>query len=184
MRAGDITAMKKNSGHRSLYGSLAVLAVLAALFLYPATGRAAGPAALKIGDPPPRFVLQDLDGRTVTVPDDLKGKAVIIHFWADWCQYCVDEMPAIDGLYRQYRDKGLSVYAVNVSQTADVAKTFVKRVKVSYPILLDTDGKTAKQYSVLGLPRTFFLDRKGRIKYKLLGEASEETLRKLILNML
>jgi peroxiredoxin len=144
----------------------------------------AGPQMLKIGDPPPRFALQDLDGRTVTVPDDLKGKAVIIHFWADWCQYCVEEMPAIDGLYRQYRDKGLTVYAVNVSQSADVAKAFVKRVRVTYPILLDPDGKTAKQYSVLGLPRTFFLDRKGRIKYKLLGEANAETLERLIKNTL
>jgi cytochrome c biogenesis protein CcmG, thiol:disulfide interchange protein DsbE len=145
---------------------------------------AAGPQTLKIGDAPPRFALQDLDGKTVTVPDDLKGKAVIIHFWADWCQYCVEEMPAIDGLYRQYRDKGLVVYAVNVSQSADVAKAFVKRVKVTYPILLDPDARTAKQYSVLGLPRTFFLDRKGRIKYKLLGEANAETLERLIKNTL
>ena len=184
MQDRHITAMKENTGHRSWRGPLAALAVIVALFLAPASAGAAGPAALKIGDPPPRFALQDLDGGTVTVPDDLRGKAVIIHFWADWCQYCVEEMPAIDGLYRQYRDKGLAVYAVNVSQTADVAKAFVKRVKVSYPILLDLDGKTAKQYSVLGLPRTFFLDRKGRIKYKLLGEASADTLRKLILNML
>ena len=143
-----------------------------------------GRQALKIGDPPPRFALSDLSGRTVTVPDDLRGKAVIIHFWADWCQYCAEEMPVIDGLYQRYRDKGLTVYAVNVSQSADVAKAFVERVKVSYPVLLDSDGNTAKQYSVLGLPRTFFLDRKGRIKYKLLGEADAETLERLIKNTL
>jgi cytochrome c biogenesis protein CcmG/thiol:disulfide interchange protein DsbE len=141
---------------------------------------AAERSPLKIGDPPPRFTLAGLDGKTVTVPDDLAGKAVVIHFWADWCPYCVDEMPVLESLYRQYRQQGLVIYAVNVGQGPKEAKAFVDRVRVTYPVLLDREGTTAKQYNVLGLPRTFFLDRKGRIKYKLLGEASEDMLRKLI----
>ncbi len=145
---------------------------------------AAERSPLKIGDPPPRFTLAGLDGKTVTVPDDLAGKAVVIHFWADWCPYCLDEMPVLESLYRQYRQQGLVIYAVNVGQGADAAKAFVDRVRISYPVLLDREGRTAKQYGVLGLPRTFFLDRKGLIKYKLLGEASEDMLRKLVQNTL
>jgi len=139
---------------------------------------------LKIGDPPPRFTLPDLEKRNVTVPDDLRGKAVVIHFWADWCPYCLEEMPILDKLYQQYRKQGLMVYAVNVGQGLDAVRAYVSRVKITYPVLLDTDGKTAKSYGVLGLPRTFFIDRKGNIKYKLLGEASGETLRKLVVNTL
>ena len=138
---------------------------------------------LKIGDPPPSFTLQDLEGRMVT-PADFKGKAVVMHFWADWCTYCLEEMPVLDGLYRQYRDRGLMIYAVNVGQGRDAAKAFVQKMNVAYPVLLDSDSRTAKSYGVLGLPRTFFIDRKGNIKYKLLGEASGETLRKLVLNTL
>ena len=138
---------------------------------------------LKIGDPPPSFSLQALDGRIVTLAD-FKGKAVVMHFWADWCTYCLEEMPVLDGLYRQYRDRGLMIYAVNVGQGRDAAMAFVQKMKVAYPILLDSDSRTSKTYGVLGLPRTFFIDRKGNIKYKLLGEASGETLRKLVLNTL
>ena len=145
---------------------------------------AADRSALRIGDPPPAFSLPDLDGRTVTVPADLRGKAVVVHFWADWCQFCLEEMPALDQLYRQYRDRGLVILAVNVGQPRAAAQTYARRVGISYPVLLDGDSTTAKRYGVVGLPRTFFLDRKGLIKYKLLGEATTETLRKLVLNTL
>ena len=139
---------------------------------------------LKIGDPPPSFALQDTEGNMVKAPGDFRGKAVVVHFWADWCTYCLEEMPVLDGLYRQYSDQGLIIYAVNVGQSIDAARAFVSRTNVSYPVLLDPDSRTAKAYGVLGLPRTFFIDRKGNIKYKLLGEASGDTLRKLVKNTL
>ena len=161
-----------------------MLALAAAFLLAAQSGRAADRVVLKIGDPPPTFALPDLDGRTVTVPADLRGKAVIVHFWADWCPFCLEEMPALESLYRQYRDKGLVIVAVNVGQSAAAARAYTQRVGISYPVVLDGESRTAKQYGVLGLPRTFFLDRKGLIKYKLLGEASADTLRKLALNTL
>lgn len=158
------------------------IAIVLAFSVLPAQGAERG--MLKIGDPPPRFSLQDTEGRTVTAPGDFSGNTVVVHFWADWCPYCLEEMPVLDKLYQQYRKQGLMVYAVNVGQGLDVARAYVSKVKITYPVLLDTDGKTAKSYGVLGLPRTFFIDRKGNIKYKLLGEASGETLRKLVVNSL
>jgi len=169
---------------RDIIRGACVLAVAAAFLLAAPSGRAADRVMLKIGDPPPTFSLPDLDGRTVTVPADLRGKAAIVHFWADWCQFCLEEMPALESLYQQYRDKGLVIVAVNVGQSAAAARAYAKRVGISYPVVLDGESRTAKQYGVLGLPRTFFLDRKGLIKYKLLGEASAETLKKLALNTL
>ncbi len=170
----------RGAGERGLIAAAVLVLLVGSLSSAPAAER----TVLKIGDPPPRFTLAGLDGKTVTIPDDLAGKAVVIHFWADWCPYCLDEMPVLESLYRQYRQQGLVIYAVNVGQGPEAAKAFVDRVRVSYPVLLDREGRTAKQYDVLGLPRTFFLDRKGRIKYKLLGEASEDMLRKLIQNTL
>jgi cytochrome c biogenesis protein CcmG, thiol:disulfide interchange protein DsbE len=139
---------------------------------------------LKIGDPPPSFSLQDTEGKTVMAPKDFNGKTVVVHFWADWCPYCLEEMPVLDKLFQEYKKQGLMIYAVNVGQGRDAAMAYVNKVKISYPVLLDSDSRTAKSYGVLGLPRTFFIDRKGNIKYKLLGEASGETLRKLVLNTL
>jgi peroxiredoxin len=159
-----------------------VLAAVLTSLTFPADG--AERVMLKIGDPPPRFSLQDTEGRTVTAPVDFAGSAVVVHFWADWCPYCLEEMPVLDKLFQQYKNRGFKVYAINVGQGLDAARAYVSKVKITYPVLLDTDGKTAKSYGVLGLPRTFFIDRKGNIKYKLLGEASGETLRKLVLNTL
>jgi len=159
-----------------------VIAALLVFLAFPADG--AERVMLKIGDPPPRFSLQDTEGRMVTAPGDFAGNTVVVHFWADWCPYCLEEMPVLDKLYQQYKKQGLMIYAVNVGQGLDAARAYVSKMKISYPVLLDTDGKTAKSYGVLGLPRTFFIDRKGNIKYKLLGEASGETLRKLVLNTL
>jgi peroxiredoxin len=160
----------------------AVLFVLLSCHLTAANG--AERVTLKIGDPPPPFSLQDTEGRTVTAPGDFRGKTVVVHFWADWCPYCLEEMPVLENLYRQYGKQGLVVYAVNVGQGLAAARAYINRVNITYPVLLDPEGKTAKSYGVLGLPRTFFIDRKGAIKYKLLGEASGDTLRRLVLNTL
>ena len=170
--------------HKRSVNTLAALIVVSSLAwaVLPAAGAERG--MLKIGDPPPAFSLQDTDGQTVTAPDDFAGNTVVVHFWADWCPYCLEEMPVLDKLYRQYKKQGLRVYAVNVGQGLDAARAYVSRVKITYPVLLDIEGKTARSYGVLGLPRTFFIDRKGNIKYKLLGEASGDTLRKLVLNTL
>ncbi|MBS1193052.1 MAG: cytochrome biosis protein [Nitrospirae bacterium] len=159
-------------------------ALFALLFCLVTTANGAERVMLKIGDPPPPFSLQDTEGRTVTAPGDFRGKTVVVHFWADWCPYCLEEMPVLDTLYRQYGKQGLVVYAVNVGQGLAAARAYINRVNITYPVLLDPEGKTAKLYGVLGLPRTFFIDRKGNIKYKLLGEASGDTLRKLVLNTL
>lgn len=158
------------------------IAVVLSLLAFPAAEAEQG--MLKIGDEPPRFSLQDTEGRTVTAPSDFAGNTVVVHFWADWCPYCLEEMPILDKLYQQYKKQGLMIYAVNVGQKLDVARTYVSKMKITYPVLLDVEGKTAKAYGVVGLPRTFFIDRKGNIKYKLLGEASGEMLRKLVLNTL
>ena len=139
---------------------------------------------IKIGDVPPKFALPDLTGNKVVVPDDFKGKVVIIRFWADWCTYCAEEMPAIDLVYNKYKEKGVVILAVNVGQPKNVAEAFVKNLRISYPVFLDTYSVTAKQYGVVGLPTTFILDRKGVIREKILGEAERDSFEKMVVNLL
>jgi peroxiredoxin len=145
---------------------------------------AADRPVLRVGDPFPSRALPGLRGPSMTVPDDLNGKVTVVHFWTDWCGSCREEMPALETLFGRYRGRGLLIVAVNVGQTRTQVKKFIDDLKITYPVLLDTEGKTARDYGVVGLPRTFILDRNGIIRYKILGEADEESIRKLLVGLL
>jgi len=161
-------------------------AVLLALFLIGnATGVfAAGGTPLRVGSNPPRVVLASLNGTTVRVPDDFRGKVIILHFWAGGCSSCKEEMPAMEKLYEMYGRKGLVILAVNVGQRKEVVRQLAKDAGITYPVLLDPDQKMAASYDVVGVPRTYLVDRKGIIRYKILGSASSETLKKQVLSLL
>ena len=112
------------------------------------------------------------------------GKVVILHFWQVGCRSCKLEMPALDELYGKYRGKGLEVLAVNVGQKAGVVRTFAAELGVSYPILIDPDGKSAASLGVTDVPRTYMIDRICIVRYRILGGGSPEMLKKLILSLL
>lgn len=162
------------------------IAVLLAfsLGISPAAALAAGKTPLKIGDAPPRMALPDLRGGTVRLPDDFRGKVLILHFWTGGCSSCKEEMPAMESLYGKYGNKGLVILAVNVGQRRDLVKKLVQGIGISYPVLLDTEKEVARKYDVVGVPRTYIVDRKGVVRYKILGAASEEMLKKQVLSLL
>lgn len=166
-------------GFRSALSALFLLSLLV-----PEWSAGAEKAALRIGDVPPKVTLADLTGEPLTIPDGVRGKVVILHFWTDWCNYCLVEMPALESLYNRYREQGLVVVAVNVGQQKETVEAFLAKVRVTYPVLLDAETKVSRAYGVLGVPRTFFLDRGGAIRFRVLGDASEETLHKLVRKML
>ena len=145
---------------------------------------AAGKPPLKTGDVPPRAVLSDLKGRTVRLPDDFRGKVVIIHFWAVGCSSCRVEMSAMESLYKAYSRKGMEILAVNVGQSRDTVEKMVKTQGISYRVLLDSNRAMAQKYDVVGIPRTYLIDRSGVIRYKIVGETNEAFLKKRILSML
>jgi len=139
---------------------------------------------LKIGDPPPRIALKDLNGAPVRLPDDYRGKVVIIHFWAGGCSSCKEEMPAMETLYSTYGRKGLVILAVNVGQRKDTVKVLVRGLGITYPVVLDSDREMAMKYGVVGVPRTYLVDRNGIIRYRIIGAASAEMLKKQVLSLL
>ncbi len=131
----------------------------------------------QIGFAAPDFNLESMSGGTLRL-SDLRGKVVMVNLWASWCQPCRAEMAAIDNVYRQYRDQGLEVVAVNTTfqdSEAD-ARAFVKELGVTFPIVLDRDGAASKRYALQAMPSTFFVGRDGTIGDMLFGGPMTEAL--------
>lgn len=128
------------------------------------------PAPRPVIFPAPDFTLPALSGGTLRL-SDLRGKVVLLNFWATWCFACRTEMPAIEALYQRYKDQGLEVLAVNldVLSTAGV-EAFVKEVGLTFRILLDPAWAAARAYRVLGLPTTYLVDRAGNVVVREVGE--------------
>jgi cytochrome c biogenesis protein CcmG/thiol:disulfide interchange protein DsbE len=129
------------------------------------------------------FNCQDLKGQIWSL-DKIRGKVVLLRFWADWCPYCRYEMPVIEKYYRMLKSQGFEVLAVNVKQSAAVTEAFTAQLDITFPILLDPDGKMAKRYGVYAIPTNFLIDRDGIIHEILIGEVfrEERVLRDLLKN--
>ena len=117
----------------------------------------------------PAFTLDRLDREGQLGVGDLKGKAVVVNFWASWCIPCRDEAPVLQKTYERYRDQGLVVLGVDVNDFRQDARRFMKRYGLTYPVVYDGKGSTVGNWGVRGFPETFFVDRTG----KLVGERIE-----------
>ncbi len=117
----------------------------------------------------PAFTLDRLDREGQLGVADLKGKAVVVNFWASWCVPCRDEAPVLQTTYERYRDQGLVVLGIDVNDFRQDARRFMKRYGLTYPVVYDGKGSTVGKWGVRGFPETFFVDRTG----KLVGERIE-----------
>lgn len=158
------------------------IVVLSALWVYLSripTLNAAGsaPPSPQMGFSAPDFTLDVLDGEKLTL-SDLRGKVVLVNLWASWCPPCRAEMPALDAMYRKYRDAGFVVVAVNTTyQDAEAdARAFVQRLGLTFPIVLDRDGATSQRYRLQALPTSYFVGRDGLIRDIVIGGPMSETL--------
>jgi thiol-disulfide isomerase/thioredoxin/Cu/Ag efflux protein CusF len=128
------------------------------------------PSPRPVSFPAPDFTLPTLSGAPLRLAE-LRGKVVLLNFWATWCVPCRTEMPTLEALYQRYKDRGLEVLAVNVDMlsTAGV-EAFVQEVTVTFPIVLDPSWSVAQAYRVLGLPTTYLIDRGGNVVVREVGE--------------
>ena len=116
--------------------------------------------------------LKDLDGRKVHL-STLKGKVVLLNFWATWCVTCAAEMRALQNLHDQLSSQGFTVAAVALDQDPAKLKRFAREHKLNIPLLYDAYGEAARAFSVYSIPLTYLLDRKGRFVY--FSERSDQT---------
>ena len=115
------------------------------------------------------FTLPDLDGKPVSLKD-FRGKVVFLNFWATWCKPCEDEMPSMQSLYEALKDEPFEILAVSVdSEGPEVVREFVRRYRLTFPVLHDRRGKIKEIYKTTGVPETFIIDQNGIIAEKVWG---------------
>lgn len=121
-----------------------------------------GPAP-RPGKPAPMFQGTTLDGEELGLPD-LSGKVVLVNFFATWCGPCRAEMPDLDSLATEYKDRGLVVVAVNLQEDPNKVRSYVELLGLNFPILLDPTGEITSRYAVTALPSTFFIGKDGVLR--------------------
>ena len=96
---------------------------------------------------------------------DLRGRVVMLNFWASWCGPCRQEMPLLDELHKRYEPAGFTLLGVNVEEDTDAAKALLKEIPVSFPVLFDPTSKVSKAYDVQAMPSTIMIDCDGNLHY-------------------
>lgn len=132
--------------------------------------------AARRGDRPsaPGFTLERLDEEADLSLSALRGKAVVLNFWASWCIPCKEEAPFLEELWRDNRNRGLVVVGVDAKDFRRDARAFVERFELTFPIVYDGPGSTVTPYGVTGFPETFVIDREGRVVEAFVGAVNSD----------
>jgi len=172
-------APQVKSSRPLLWTGVAAAAIAAAILLVLIFGLHRDPRVIPsplVGGQAPEFSLPLFDGGTLATPV-LRGRVVVINFWASWCfPACYEEAPHLQRIWDRYRDRGLTVVGVNIQDQDRPARDFIARFEQTFPDGVDRLGKISIDYGVYGVPETFLIDRKGRIVHKYAGAVTEETL--------
>jgi peroxiredoxin len=110
---------------------------------------------------PPDFNGRTADGSDLSLAS-LKGKVVLLNFWATWCLECRPEMPAFERLHREFSAQGLAVVGINAREETSTIRAYAKELGLTFPLISDPTGKINSAYGVIGLPTTFLIGRSGR----------------------
>jgi peroxiredoxin len=113
------------------------------------------------GTKPPEFKGTTVDGRRLSLVS-LRGKVVLLNFWATWCQECRPEMPMFERLHREFSVQGLAIVGINAREGTSTIREYAKELGLTFPLILDPKGTIDVAYGVIGLPTTFLIGRNGR----------------------
>ncbi|TCO78628.1 TlpA disulfide reductase family protein [Marinisporobacter balticus] len=140
-----------------------------------------------VGDESYDFSLLDREGNEIKL-SDLKGKVIFINFWTTWGSFCKKEMPHIQEIYDQYKDKEIVILAINVLPAEEVGQEgvneFLEKQKYTFPVLYDIDGKVSTRYKVSELPTTYIIDKNGMVADFISGGMEKKTMVEKIENVL
>lgn len=183
----------KNRRHLAVTATLVLLCV--GIFLILWKGLSLNPTAIKssqIGKMAADFQVESLEG-SAWLPKtqdekiflrDLRGRLVVLNFWASWCVSCREEARELETFWQRVREQGVIVMGVAIQDTPEAARDFAKTHGKSYPIAIDSTGKTSLDYGVSGVPETFIIDKDGLIRHKETGPVTAERLQNLSLKYL
>jgi peroxiredoxin len=135
-----------------------------------AGAQASGIIAVEPRTPAADFTLPALGGEDVRL-SELTGKVVLINFWATWCGPCRDEMPAMEQLWTRLKDQGFTILAISLDNKRSRSRVdkFIKKFKLTYPILLDPEESVSDRYRTVGLPTSYVVAKDGTIAGKVIG---------------
>lgn len=132
-----------------------------------------------VGAQAPDFALVDMQGNKHQL-SDYQGQGVFLNFWGTWCPPCKKEMPYINNQYHQYKDKGVQVLTVDIQESELAVNQFAERLKLDFPIMIDTDKEVMNTYGIDPLPATFLIDKNGKVVEYYTGELTEEKVREFM----
>jgi cytochrome c-type biogenesis protein CcmF len=127
------------------------------------------------GQTAPRFTVSDLDGNSLAL-SDLRGRVVVVNFWATWCPPCEDELPDFQALWQAYQARGVVFVGVAMQEEMTEVREMASHVGVSFPLALDPGNRIASTYGVTAVPETFVIDAEGRVAYFHVGAVEAERL--------
>jgi cytochrome c biogenesis protein CcmG, thiol:disulfide interchange protein DsbE len=135
-----------------------------------------GSSGLEIGDPVPVSSLPQLEGGGTGSLADYRGNWVLVNFWASWCIPCRAEAPALEDFQRRYGGPRFTVLGIDTRDLSGDGRAFVRDFGVSYPQLRDGDGDASHEYGTTGVPESFLVDPRGKVRVHAVGPVSEEYL--------
>jgi thiol-disulfide isomerase/thioredoxin len=164
----------------------AIVPVAVAFMLLPAACSGGGSAApdqalgaKAMDEPAPALAGDTVRGGTASLAD-LRGKVVVVNFWATWCDPCREEQPELVQLSRDYRGRGVEFLGVTERDDTAKARAWVREFHVPYPSIVDEPGAWADDFAFFGLPDTYVIDRKGTIRWAVYGQTDANQLKGLI----
>jgi len=166
------------AGQGVAIGLVALLFILLAWSLLTDDGGSLAAQANRGDRPPaPDFALERLDENGELQLSSLRGKAVVVNFWASWCQPCKEEAPFLEGIWRDHGSRGLVVVGLDSKDFRADARRFADRFGLTFPLVYDGPGDLTSSYGVTGFPETFVIDREGRVVEAFAGAVDGDDVR-------
>jgi cytochrome c biogenesis protein CcmG, thiol:disulfide interchange protein DsbE len=161
-----------------IWKTVLILGTVGGVLMLLAYGFTTDPRAIPstlTGKAAPDFTLTLFDGQTVRLAD-FRGKVVFLNFWASWCPPCRAEARLLEQAWQRYKDQGVVFLGVDIQDTEEAARGFIREFEISYMNGRDPKNRIAIDYGVYGIPETFFIDKEGRITYKHIGGLGWDTV--------
>lgn len=148
-----------------------IILLVSVVFFIPKTFACEGPVGKSVGQCAPNFQVQNLNGKTFEL-SQMKGKVVLVNFWATWCKPCIVEMPSMQKIYSTLKKNNVELWAISIDNNTKEIKNFLDKdldEHLSFPIFFDQDKKVSSAFGTYQVPETYVIDKTGRITDKIIG---------------